>query len=152
MEARALAEGMGGSASSESTGGLVLRVPNSRLREAMSEIEKLGDVAEKHVSGDDVTSDYQDLDVRIENAKKFQERLRDLAAKSATVEELLAVEKEQARITTELEQLEARMRLLQSQTSLATLHLSVSKKIRPGPLALVFYGAYRTVKWFFIWD
>lgn len=151
-KARALAEGMGGYASSESTGGLVLRVPNPRLREAMGEIEKLGEVAEKHVSGDDVTSDYQDLEVRIENAKKFQERLRDLAAKSATVEELLAVEKEQARVTTELEQLEARMRGLQSQTTLATLHLSVSKKIRPGPIGWVFYGAYRTVKWFFIWD
>ena len=151
-KARALAEGMGGYASSESTGGLVLRVPNPRLREAMSAIEKLGEVAEKHVSGDDVTSDYQDLEVRIENAKKFQERLRDLASKSATVEELLAVEKEQARVTTELEQLEARMRLMQSQTSLATLHLSVSKKVRPGPIGWVFVGAYRTVKWFFIWD
>lgn len=73
-KARAVAEGMGGYASSESTGGLVLRFPNLRLREAIGEIEKLGEVEEKHVSGDDVTSDYQDLEVRIENAKKFQER------------------------------------------------------------------------------
>lgn len=151
-KARVLAEEMGGYASSESTGGIVLRVPNPRLREAIGEIEKLGEVSDKHVRGDDVTSDYQDLEVRIENARKFQERLRELAAKSATVEELLAVEKEQARVTTELEALEARMRLMQSQTSLATLHLSVTKKVRPGPLGWVFYGAYRTVKWFFIWD
>ena len=151
-KARTLVEGMGGYASSESTGGVVLRVPNPRLRDVIAELEKLGEVSDKHVRGDDVTSDYQDLEVRIENAKKFQQRLGELAAKSATVEELLAVEKEQARVTTELETLEARMRLLQSQTTLATLHLSVAKKIRPGPIGWVFYGAYRTVKWFFIWD
>jgi hypothetical protein len=151
-KARTLAEEMGGYASSESSGGVVLRVPNPRLREVIGELEKLGEVSDKHVNGDDVTPDYQDLEVRIENARKFQERLRELAAKSATVEELLEVEKEQARVTTELETLEARFRLLQSQTSLATVHLSVAKKIRPGPIGWVFVGAYRTVKWFFIWD
>lgn len=151
-KARAIAEGMGGYASSESTGGLVLRVPNPRLREAMDAIEKLGDVEEKHVSGDDVTMDYEDLRVRIENAKKLQERLRELAGRAGTVEELLAVEKEQARVTTELEQLEARMRLLESQTTLATLHVSIAKKVRPGPLGWVFYGGYRAIKWLFVWD
>lgn len=151
-KARTLAESMGGYASSESTGGIVLRVPNPKLREAMHELEKLGEVTDKYLSGDDVTSDYQDLEVRIANAKRYQETLRELASKSGSVEDLLAVEKEQSRITTELEQLEARMRLMESQTSLATVHLSVSKKIRPGPLGWVFYGAYRTVKWFFIWD
>lgn len=150
--ARTMAESMGGYASSESTGGIVLRVPNPRLREAMDELEKIGEVTGKHVRGDDVTSDFQDLEVRIANAKRYQETLRELAAKSASVEELLQVEKEQSRITTELEQLEGRMRLLQNQTTLATVHLSVSKKVRPGPLGWVFYGAYRTVKWFFIWD
>ena len=151
-KARTLAESMGGYASSESTGGIVLRVPNPRLREAMNALEKLGEVTDKHVRGDDVTAAYQDLDVRIANAKRYQETLRELAAKSASVEELLQVEKEQSRITTELEQLEARMRLLQNETSLATVSVNVSKKVRPGPLGWVFYGAYRTVKWFFIWD
>ena len=151
-KARALAESMGGYASSESTGGIVLRVPNARLREAMAALEKLGEVSYKHVSGDDVTAQYRDLEVRIENERKFQARLRELAEQSATVEELLAVEKEQARVTTELERLEAEMRLLENRTSLATLHLSVSKEVRPGPLGWVFYGVYRGVKWLFVWD
>ena len=151
-KARDIAESKGGFAASESTGGIVLRVPNDRLRETIEEVERLGEVAEKRVSGDDVTAGFTDLEVRIANSKRFQETLRELAARSATVEELLQVEKEQARITAELEGLEAQMRLMQSQTTLATLHVSVSRKVRPGPVGWVFYGAFRAVKWLFIWD
>ena len=151
-KARKIAEDRGGFAASESTNAVVLRVPSAELDAAIEEIEKLGDVQDKWVTGDDVTEGYADLEVRIENAKRFQERLRDLAAKAGSVEELLAVEKEQARVTTELEQLEAQMRLLQSNVSLATIRVSIAKKVTPGPLGWVFYGVYRGVKWLFIWD
>lgn len=151
-KARTIAEGKGGFAASESTSSVVLRVPSPELSATLDALEKLGDVEDKWINGDDVTETYSDLEVRIENAKRFQERLRELAAKAGSVQELLAVEKEQARVTTELEQLEAQMRLLKSNVTLATIRVHIAKKVTPGPIGWVFYGIYRGVKWLFIWD
>jgi hypothetical protein len=48
--------------------------------------------------------------------------------------------------------MKGKLALLESQVSLATIHLTLEKPTRPGPLGWVFYGAYRGVKWLFVWD
>ena len=151
-KAKAMTLAMGGYVSSEREGAATLRVPNERLDEALDALGKLAEVADKQVMADDVTSAYYDLQLRIENGRSMSERLRALLEQAQNVEEMLAVEKELSRVTLELEQLEAQMRRMEANTTLATIHLEVRKRVIPGPVGWVFYGLYRGTKWLIVWD
>lgn len=65
---------------------------------------------------------------------------------------MLAVERELARATTEVERLEGQLRLLQNQVAFSTVRLTVDEDVDPGPLGWVFVGLYEGVKWLFVWD
>ena len=108
-------------------------------------------MAKKRTSAVDVTDDFYDLQVRLENARLEQSKLKELYAKAVSVDEMLKVEKELARVTTDLEVLEGRMRLMENQTSYATISVHVSKRVRPGPVGWVFFGLYKGVKWLLVW-
>lgn len=131
---------------------LVLRIPAERIDEAMSAIAGFADVKSRDLQVQDVTAQYVDLDVRIKNLRKLEDRLRQLLAQGQNVEELLEVEKELSRVTGELEALEGRMRVMKNRVTYAMLQVHVDESISPGPVGWVFYGLYSGVKWLFVWD
>ncbi len=142
----------GGFVFSESNDTLVLKVPSAKLDDALARVGKVAKVRDKHVAARDVTSEFVDLNIRIDNARKLQARLKELLAQTQDVGKVLEVEKELARVTEQLERLEGQMRLLAQQTTYATLTVQVEESVSPGPLGWVFYGAYAGVKWLFVWD
>ncbi len=146
----ALADAMGGYMQNESTDSATILVPTDRLDEALEEVSKLGKVSSKYVSVVDATSRYVDTQIRIQNLKKMRHRLTELVNQSTSVKEVLEVEKELARVTTELERIEGQMRLLTQQTSFATINVSLEERVKPGPLGWIFYGLGKGVKWLFI--
>lgn len=147
-----LVQGMNGYVQSESSQGMTAMVPTERLDEALAEIAKLGKITHRNISVVDATANHVDLQIRIENLKKMRVRLTELVNQSTSVAEVLEVERELSRVTSELERLEGQMRLLDRQTAYATIHISLKERVRPGPLGWVFYGVYRGVRWLFIWD
>jgi hypothetical protein len=142
----------GGFVFSETNDTIVLKVPSAKLDDALGRVSKVAKVRDKRVSARDVTSDYVDLGIRLDNARKLQGRLKELLAQTQDVARLLEVEKELARVTEHLERLEGQMRLLGQQTTYATLTVTVEKDVKPGPVGWVFYGVYSGVKWLFVWD
>lgn len=149
---RGLAKPAGGFIADEDHDGITLRVPTERLDAVMTEAATLGTVTRREITARDVTSEYVDLQARVDNLKTTEKRLRELLATTSNVTEILAVEKELTRVTQELESFEARRKLLQSQSDLATINIRLSTSVRPGPVGWVFYGAYTGVKWLFVWD
>ena len=150
--ARTLAETLGGYVSQEGPGWALLRVPDARLDEALDRLGALGDAGDREVYTRDVTAATTDLAIRLDNARALQARLRDLLAEAEGVQDVLAVERELARVTTEVESLEGRLRLLQNQVAFSTVRLTVRESVRPGPLGWVVVGVYEAVKWLFVWD
>ena len=150
--ARALTESLDGYVSWEGPGEMVLRIPDARLEPAMVQLAALGEVERREVRVQDVTAGYTDLEIRLANARALQTRLRDLLAQAQTVQDVLAVETELARVTAQVEGLEGQLRLLQNQVAFSTLRLTVSDGVTPGPLGWVVVGAYQAVKWLFVWD
>lgn len=149
-EADALTESLEGYVAVASTGGRTLRIPDARLEEALRRLEALGEVVQREVRATDVTARYTDLQIQIDNARALQRRLRTLLDEAEGVEAMLAVERELARVTAQLERLEGRQRLLQNQVDYATLHLTVREERQLGPLGAVVYGLYRGVRWLFV--
>lgn len=129
-----------------------LRVPAEHLDAAVERVGKLGEVTYQNVRTQDVTAEVLDLKVRIDNLQKLRTRLQALVEKAEAVADLMALEKELARVTSDLESLEARQRVLEKDVAYSVLYVSLEEEISPGPLGWIPYGLYLGVKWLFVWD
>lgn len=152
--ARGIVTSLDGYVAAEAPNELTLRVPNERLDEALDRLGALGEVERREVRAVDVTAEYTDLRVLLTNAQALQTRLRALLEDADTVQDVLAVERELARVTAEVERLEGRLRLLENQIDFSSVRLVVREedRVRPGPVGWVFYGVYEAVKWLLVWD
>ncbi len=145
-----VAESLGGYVQSESSSTLTMMVPTERIDEALKIVAREGKVTYRNISVVDATSQYVDMQIRIENLRKMRVRLTELVNQSTSVQEVLQVERELSRVTSELERIEGQMRLLSKQTSYATINLTLEERVKPGPLGWIFYGIGKGVKWLFI--
>lgn len=150
-EARALTEAAEGYVSWEGPGSLTLRIPDARLDATLDRLEALGRVERREVRVQDVTMAYTDLELRLDNARALQARLRALLDRAETVADVLAVERELNRVTIEVESLEAQLRALQNRVAYSTVRLTVYDGASPGPLGWVVVGAAKTLEWLFVW-
>jgi hypothetical protein len=104
---------------------LTIRVPRDHFRDAVSRIERLGDVIHRDIKAEDVTDAFVDLAARLKNAYAMRDRLVELLHK-ATVKEAIDIQKELGRITEQIEQMEGQMKLLQDKTAFSTIAVSFS--------------------------
>lgn len=146
------AKKLGGYVAGEDRRSMVLRIPSPALESAITEFETLGQVTEKSLQVDEVTAQHTDLKIRIDNAQRFRDRLQALLAEAKSVPEILEIEKELARVTEELERMQAQLRALDDRAALSTVTVSFENEVSPGPVGWVFYGIYTGVKWLFVWD
>lgn len=128
----------------------VIRVKSQLLKEAVVEVGKLGKVKYKRISGEDVTDDYQDSEIRLDNAKKARQRYLELLAKAENVQAALMVEKELERLNKEIDQLEGHLKRLDHLSEFSTITVNLDKKVKPGILGYIGMGLYYSVKWLFV--
>ena len=118
---RELAESLGGYMQQMTGSGIVVRVPAERFDEAVEAVEQFGVLVDKDISAQDVTEQYEDIGIRLTNARALLTKLQNLLDRAQTVEDALKVEKELARVRTQVEQLEGKLNRLNSQLAYATL-------------------------------
>lgn len=150
--ARAIVEAAEGYVSLDGPTDMVLRIPDARLGPTLDALAALGDETRREIRVADVTAAYTDLEVRLANARALQTRLQALLDQADTVADVLAVERELARVTTDVDLLEGRLRLLQNQVAFSTVRFTVHDDVDPGPLGWVAVGLYEGIKWLFVWD
>jgi len=107
----------------------VVRVPVERFEEFLAAIGQGGFARRLNQTSQEVTHEYVDLESRIANAKRLEERIvKLLESTRADLQEVITVEKELARARGELEQLEGRRRLLDHRTALSTITIQVQER------------------------
>lgn len=151
-DASQMAEQADGYVISANKNTVVMMVATGKTKDFLDELSALGKVVDRTLQVDDVTAEYIDMEVRIDNLERTRQRLKELMEKTDNVSEILKVEKELTRVTTQLEQYKARMRSLDRDTTYGRVTLTVDEATRPGPIGWIFYGGYRAVKWLFVWD
>ncbi|MDO9516996.1 MAG: DUF4349 domain-containing protein [Methanosarcinaceae archaeon] len=104
-----------------------VRVPKDGFTSVIGDIETLGEVTSKTISGRDVTEEYIDLSARLGNLERQEERLVEILAMATTVEEVLDVERELGRIRGEIESLTGRLKYLNDKVDLSTITVRVSE-------------------------
>jgi hypothetical protein len=118
----------GGSTGSGRTLTATLRVPADQLDATLAEVKTLGRVELESQSGQDVTSQYVDLQARLSNARNTEQRLTDLLRnRTGKLSDVLEVEQEVDRVRGEIEQTEAERKNMANQVSYATLNATISE-------------------------
>jgi hypothetical protein len=109
----------------------VLKVPSRELDASLAELKKLGRVESETRAGEEVTQQYVDLEARLKNARNAEQRLtRVLRERAGKMEDVLAVEKEIARVRGEIEQMEAERKTLSARVEFATISLKVTEEYK----------------------
>jgi uncharacterized small protein (DUF1192 family) len=108
-----------------------LRIPAARLDEALAAFRQLGHVADEIQSGEDVSDRITDVAARLANARNTEKRLNDiLANRTGNVQSVLEVEREIARVRSEIESLDAQRVKLDDRVAYATVSLRVTEERR----------------------
>ena len=90
--------------SAHPTGTIVLRVPSDQFEAALGELKGLGSVSAEEVSGQDVTSQYVDLQARLRNWEAQETVLLDLMTKSASIDDSIKVQRSLQDVQLQIEQ------------------------------------------------
>ena len=109
-----------------------LRIPVANLAAAIKDLRGLGQVASEQESGEDVTQQHADLDQRLKTARDTEERFRTiLQQRTGTVNDVLQVEEEIARVRGDIESMEAEQANLEHRVDFASIDLSVTGESNP---------------------
>ncbi len=128
----------------------IIRVKSENLQDAIKEISELGKVQSKNLSGQDVTEEYLDYKIRLENAEKSRERYLELLAKAENVEAALKVEKELERLNETIDLLKGKMNRIDHLSEFSTITIHLQERKKPGIIGYIGIGLYHSVKWLFV--
>jgi hypothetical protein len=113
------------------TATLILRVPPEDLASVLTELSQLGAEKARHLTTKDVTSKVADVDSRVASARGAIVRLRDLYQHAVKIADVINIESELSSRESDLESLQAQQRALATETSLATVTLSLTAAAAP---------------------
>lgn len=150
VQIQAIAKKYNGYVQQSGTTMCVIRVEEKNLKMAEDEISLLGRVESKSTSGKDVTNEYLDYVIRLENAQKARERYLELLAKAENVEAALKVEKELERLNETIELMKGNMNRIDHLSAYSTISIYLKEKKKPGIIGYIGIGLYRSVKWLFV--
>ncbi|NIA24231.1 MAG: DUF4349 domain-containing protein [Gammaproteobacteria bacterium] len=120
---------------------LQVRVPADRLTEFLDALKaEAVDVRSLNMTAQDISEQYSDIEAQLRNLRAYEDELRLLLAEvrdrpEATPDDLLSVFENIRQVRGEIEQLEGRQRLLDSQVSLATVDVTLTPSEAVAPLA-----------------
>jgi hypothetical protein len=109
------------------TADVTLRVPSNQFEAALAKIRTLGTTMSVTTSGQDVTSQYVDLQARITSLQAARDQYLLILHKASAIGDILAVQQQLDSIQTQLEQLQGQLNVLDKQTSYSTLAVHVAE-------------------------
>jgi hypothetical protein len=113
-------------------GSLTVRVPAERFAQAVSGLKSLGKVVNESTSTQDVTKAYTDLETRLRVKREAAARVQEiLKTRTARLSDVLEAERELARLTEEIEQMEGERRFYDQQIAMSTIAVEVHE---PAPV------------------
>lgn len=131
-------------------GNLQVRIPPDRTAQFLEFIDKLGEVQARRIQATDVSREYFDREIQLQNLRLAMNRLQALLDRPGLdMAQILQIEQEITRRRGEIERLEGEQRFLRDRVSFATVNISLTRrrgavfapeaKFHPGPRAAGLY-------------
>ncbi len=115
---------------------LKLRIPNATFDSLVDALEKnIGKLLSKKIDAKDVTEEYVDLNIRLDNNLAYLKQYKTILAKAKKIEDILKVQEKIRRIEEEIESKKGRIKYLDDQVNFSTLAVHLSE-----PLAVKAYA------------
>lgn len=108
------------------TGYILVKIPVDQYNEIFTTIKNVALlITHESSQAQDVTAQFIDLESRIKNKKEHETQLRTFFDKANDVDELIQIERELARVRTEIEQMDGQLTYLQDQTQFSTIYITL---------------------------
>ncbi|MEK5039059.1 DUF4349 domain-containing protein [Sporosarcina sp. FSL K6-3457] len=116
------------------SGTMIIRIPEKHFQAFLKDAEKEATVLERHVTGQDVTEQYVNLQSRVTSKRAVEARLLEFMDTAQKTEDLLKISADLATVQEEIEVIVGKMNFLENQTSYATIEISIfeDRVIVPG--------------------
>lgn len=112
-------------------GSFTLRVPAASFDTVLGQVGKIGDVQAVNTGSQDVTGEYTDVASRLKALQAEREQINLVLSRAETIPDILSVRDRLSVVQGEIEQLQGRQKVLDDQTSLSTLTVSLYEKGSP---------------------
>ncbi len=110
-----------------------LRVPQERLDATLDALTALGEVRNRSIITEDVSSQLVDLQARLKNERQSEEALQKLMERSGDIADVLEVSRELSGVRQTIEQMAAQQQNLQTQVRYSTIALDLESAIARAP-------------------
>lgn len=118
---------------------LEVKIPAAKYEATVNNLGPIGKVEAQTSTAEDVGEEFFDVTARQANSKRLEERLITLlATRTGKLEDVLAVERELARVREEIERFEGRLRYLKSHVATSTLQVTLHE---PHPIVGGYQGS-----------
>ncbi|MCX8192148.1 MAG: DUF4349 domain-containing protein [Nitrososphaerales archaeon] len=111
---------------------VTVRVPQVKFYTTLQYIGRLGELKDSKVSSQDVTEKYIDLEARLKNAQRQEQRLLQLLDRAQKVDEMLRIEQELTRVREQIELYMSQLRYLERRVEYSTITISL-REPKPPP-------------------
>jgi hypothetical protein len=110
---------------------ITVRIPVASFEATLSQLKGIATlVLNESIQGQDVTSEFVDLEADLRNAKAEEASYLEILKRSGDIEDVLMVTQRLAEVRGRIERLEGRKRYLENRTDLATLSIMVTEETR----------------------
>jgi hypothetical protein len=105
-----------------------LQIPSPEL-DAVTELKAMGRVINESQNGEEVTPQHADLVARLKNSREAEHRLQAiLEQRTGKIADVLAVEREIARVRGEIEQMEGAQKSLEHRVDFGSIELTINEE------------------------
>ena len=121
----------------------VIRVPHQNFDLLISSFSNgIGAVEYKNIASEDVTEEYTDVAIKLENKRIYLEKYRALLKNAATTKDMLEIQENIRKLEDEIDVSEGRLRFIDDRVNYSTLRLSLSKeKARSSATSKIGFGS-----------
>ncbi len=108
-----------------------IRIPPENLDAFIEFIKQAGKVININISTDDITENYYDTEIRLENMEKNLDKYYEYLEESRNIEDTIMVQNQINSLTMEIESLKGKLKLWDSQLSESTVALNIRQENDP---------------------
>jgi Domain of unknown function (DUF4349) len=107
------------------TGVITFMVPAAKFDDTIDQLAKIGKVQNEHISGNDVSAQYVDLQARLANQEAQRNAMLALLKRANSISDIIAVQTQIGQITGQIEQLKGQIQYIEHNTTYSTVTVSL---------------------------
>ena len=122
---------------------LVIRVPHQNFDAIINSFsDGIGSVEAKTVKAEDVTEEYTDVSIKLENKRIYLEKYREMLKNAASTKDILEIQENIRALEDEIDVAEGRLRFIDDRVNYSTLELLLFKeKARSSATSKIGFGS-----------